>query len=202
MADLSATYGTPSYIYVRDQIGQNINRLHKALDTHFNKFHICYAVKANNNPHLLKLMKSFHPELGGDCSSPGEIYAANWAGIDPEDCLYTGNYESEPDLMLALEKGCYINLDDETSLNRLLSIGMPDRISFRLNPGFGKGTFSQITTAGENAKFGIPAEKIVNAYGKAQKAGINNFGLQCMAGSGNLDGDDFIELRLAIICNA
>ena len=201
MAELSATYGTPSYIYVRDQIGQNINRLHKALDTHFNKFHICYAVKANNNPHLLKLMKSFHPGLGGDCSSPGEIYAANWAGIDPEDCLYTGNYESEPDLMLALEKGCYINLDDETSLNRLLSIGMPDRISFRLNPGFGKGTFSQITTAGENAKFGIPAEKIVNAYGKAQKAGINNFGLQCMAGSGNLDGDYFIELLKAIIHN-
>ncbi len=201
MAELSATYGTPLYIYVKDQIEQNINRLHHALETNFNRSHICYAVKANSNPNLLKLMKSFHPGMGGDCSSPGEIYAAKWAGIDPKDCLYTGNYESESDLKFALEKGCYINLDDETSLERLLAIGMPDRISFRLNPGFGKGTFSQITTAGENAKFGIPAEKIIDAYAKAQKAGITKFGLQCMAGSGNLDGDYFIELLTAIIHN-
>ena len=41
-------------------------------------------------------------------------------------------------------------------------IGLPEHISFRLNPGFGKGSFSQITTAGENAKFGIPSEKIVS----------------------------------------
>ncbi len=201
MAELSATYGTPLYIYVKDQIGQNVNRLKHALKPNFNQSHICYAVKANSNPHLLKLMKSYHPEIGGDCSSPGEIYAAELAGIDPKKCLYTGNYESEPDLRLALKKGCYINLDDASSLDRLLSIGTPERISFRLNPGFGKGTFSQITTAGENAKFGIPAEKIVNAYINAQKAGIHNFGLQCMAGSGNLDGDYFIELLTAIIHN-
>lgn len=201
MEGLSKTYGTPTYIYVRDQIEQNIHSLNETLAESFRKFHICYAVKANSNPHLLKLMKYIHPKLGGDCSSPGEIYAAELAGIDPTDCLYTGNYESEQDLKLAFEKGCYINLDDITSLDRLLSIGTPKRISFRLNPGFGKGTFSQITTAGENAKFGIPSEKIIKAYTLAQNAGIKNFGLQCMAGSGNLDGDYFIELLKAITFN-
>ena len=198
ISGIAQSYGTPTYIYVKGQIDHNVNRLKDTLATYFNKSHICYAVKANSNPHLLRLMKSVHPALGGDCSSPGEIYAAELSGIDPKDCIYTGNYESNSDIAIALDKGVYLNLDDETSFDRLLSIEMPKRISFRLNPGFGKGTFSQITTAGENAKFGIPAEKIINAYQKAQDAGIRQFGLQCMAGSGNLDEDYWVELLTAI----
>ncbi|MBL7009665.1 MAG: diaminopimelate decarboxylase [Candidatus Marinimicrobia bacterium] len=199
MSSIAQSYGTPSYIYEKGQIENNVKRLKNTLATYFEKSHICYAVKANSNPHLLRLMKSAHPELGGDCSSPGEIYAAGLAGIDPKDCIYTGNYESNSDIAMALKKGVYLNLDDETSFDRLLKIGKPKRISFRLNPGFGKGTFSQITTAGENAKFGIPAEKIINAYKKAQDAGIRQFGLQCMAGSGNLDEDYWEELLTAIL---
>ena len=198
MSSIAQSYGTPSYVYKKDRIEHNVNRLKNTLSTYFHKSHICYAVKANSNPHLLKIMKSVHPELGGDCSSPGEIYAAELADIHPKDCIYTGNYESKRDIATALKKGVYLNLDDETSLDRLLKFGMPSRISFRLNPGFGKGSFSQITTAGENAKFGIPAEKIINAYQKAQDAGIKKFGLQCMAGSGNLDEDYWVELLTAI----
>ncbi|MBT3478257.1 MAG: diaminopimelate decarboxylase [Candidatus Marinimicrobia bacterium] len=199
MAEIANTYGTPSYIYVKDRVEHNISRLTNALNTHFTNHHICYAIKANSNPNLLKVMKSVCNNLGGDCSSPGEIYAAELGGIAPEDCIYTGNYESIHDLSFAMDKGCYLNLDDETSLDRLLKIGIPERISFRLNPGFGKGTFSQITTAGEDAKFGIPAEKIITAYQKAKDAGVKRFGLQCMAGSGNLDESYFIELLTAII---
>ena len=137
--------------------------------------------------------------MGGDCSSPGDIHAAELSGMKLSDCIYTGNYESESDLVEALEKGCNINLDDETSLDRLLKIKCPERISFRLNPGFGKGTFSQITTAGKEAKFGIPNEKIVQAYKKANKGGIKKFGIQCMVGSGNLDQTHFIEVLTAIM---
>jgi len=199
MANIANTYGTPSYIYVKDRIDHNVGRLENALASHFNRHHICYAIKANSNPNLLKVMKTALPNLGGDCSSPGEIFAAEWAGISPEDCIYTGNFESEEDLAFALERGCFLNLDDETSFDRLMHIGTPKRVSFRLNPGFGKGTFSQITTAGENAKFGIPAEKIILAYQKAKDAGIKTFGLQCMAGSGNLDQSYFVELLTAIV---
>ena len=97
MSDVAETHGTPAYVYVKDRIVHNVKRLKNTLNAQFKRSHICYAVKANSNPHLLKVMKSSHPDLGGDCSSPGEIFAAEWAGIDPKDCLYTGNYESEPD---------------------------------------------------------------------------------------------------------
>ena len=144
------------------------------------------------------MLKSL-PQLGADCSSPGEIYVAEKAGINTKNCIYTGNYESMEDLTVALGKGCYLNLDDETSFDRLSKIKIPNRISFRLNPGFGKGAFSGITTAGNNAKFGIPANKIVSAYNRAKNSNISRFGLQCMAGSGNLDESHFIDVMTAIL---
>ena len=84
-------------------------------------------------------MRDAFSKIGGDCSSPGEIYAAELSGIDPCDCIYTGNYESPSDLKQALAKGCNINLDDITSLKRIQKNWIPDRISFRMNPGFGGG---------------------------------------------------------------
>ena len=199
MKSLAKQYGTPLYIYDADRIKNNVLVLEKGLSKYFHKFHICYAIKSNSNPHLLKTMLEANSQMGGDCSSPGDIHAAELSGMKLSDCIYTGNYESERDLNEALEKGCNINLDDETSLDRLLKIKCPERISFRLNPGFGKGTFSQITTAGKEAKFGIPTEKIIQAYKKAKKAGIKKFGIQCMVGSGNLDQAHFIEVLTAIM---
>ena len=199
MKSLAKQYGTPLYIYDADRIKNNVLVLEKGLSKYFHKFHICYAIKSNSNPHLLKTMLEANSQMGGDCSSPGDIHAAELSGMKLSDCIYTGNYESESDLIEALEKGCNINLDDETSLDRLLKIKCPERISFRLNPGFGKGTFSQITTAGKEAKFGIPTEKIIQAYKKAKKAGIKKFSIQCMVGSGNLDQAHFIEVLTAIM---
>lgn len=192
-------YGTPTYIYFSDRIKSNLSRLVKALNDHFQQSHICYALKANTNPHLISTMKQYLPSLCGDCSSPGELFAAQSSGIDLKDCIYTGNYESQDDLVAALDSGSTINLDDKTSLDRLLKIGLPEKISFRVNPGFGKGRFSQITTAGNKAKFGIPKEQISDAYRAAQQAGIRHFGLQCMAGSGVLDQTYFNTLLTAIL---
>ena len=199
MNQLAEEYGTPCYVYDQSRLFDNLTKLDSAISKHFNKYHICYAVKSNSNPHLLKTMLKSLPQLGADCSSPGEIYVAEKAGINTKSCIYTGNYESMEDLTLALGKKCYLNLDDETSFDRLSKIKIPNRISFRLNPGFGKGAFSGITTAGNNAKFGIPANKIVSAYNRAKNSNISRFGLQCMAGSGNLDESHFIDVMTAIL---
>lgn len=192
-------YGTPLYLYSAERIRENLGRLDSALNRNFQKYHICYAVKANSNPHLLHLMKSHLPGLGADCSSPGEIHAAKLAGIQPDECIYTGNYESHDDLDAAVKAGVHINLDDINSFNRLIKITTPEEVSFRLNPGFGKGSFSQIITGGEKAKFGVPHFDIVNAYRLAKENGVSKFGIQCMTGSGILDESYFGELITAII---
>jgi len=199
LSAIAEKYGTPLYIYSQDRLIENINKINRALKNYFDSYHICYTIKANSNPHLIKLLKDTIPSLGADCASPGEIYIAGKSGIKGNECIYTGNYESIEDLDYALKAGAHINLDDMTSFNRMKSIGLPEDIAFRLNPGFGKGAFAQIVTGGKNSKFGVPHYDIVNAYRLAKESGIKKFGIQCMTGSGVLDSEYFPKLMAEIL---
>ena len=199
LGSIAEEYGTPLYIYSGNRIKNNIDRLSTALNKHLKKNQIYFAVKANSNPHLISYMRSIYPDLGCDCSSPGELFVSNKTGIPSERCLYTGNYESSDDLRVALGSGCHINLDDIQSFRRLSKIQVPEEISFRVNPGFGSGRFKEITTGGEKAKFGIPKEKIVEAYELAIAHGVRSFGLHCFTGSGVLDENYFTELIRAVL---
>ncbi len=195
-------FGSPTYIYSKKRIENNLRRLNHSLSSYFKRYNICYALKANSNPHLVQNMKKALPSLSADCSSPGEIFVAQKAGIHLQNSIFTGNYESEEDLKSALRAGMHINLDDITSFQRIKKILLPQEVSFRLNPGFGKGKFAEITTAGEKAKFGIPKEDIIDAYRLAKDSGVKEFGLQCMAGSGVLDEKYFPKLLSAILDSA
>jgi len=199
LESLVKKYGTPLYLYSGTRIKNNLQRLSKVLNNHLPKNQIYYAVKANSNPHVISFMKSIYPNLGCDCSSPGELFVANKTGIPPERCLYTGNYESRDDLKTALDSGCHINLDDIQSFHRLAQIQVPQEISFRVNPGFGSGRFKEITTGGEKAKFGIPKEKITEAYNLALSHGVKSFGLHCFTGSGILDENYFTQLIRTVL---
>jgi len=199
LTSMAEKYGTPLYIYSQKKLIENVNKINNALNNNFDNYHICYTIKANSNPHLIKILKDTIPSLGADCASSGEIYIASKAKIIGNECIYTGNYESPADLDYALKSGAHINLDDITSFNRLQSIGLPEDISFRLNPGFGKGAFTQIVTGGENSKFGVTHFDIVYAYRLTKEAGIKKFGIQCMTGSGVLDSEYFPKLMAEIL---
>ena len=127
------------------------------------------------------------------------MYAAKLGGISSNDCIFTGNYESQEDLEIAFEQKAHINLDDITSFRRLKKVGTPKEISFRLNPGFGKGAFSQVVTGGKNSKFGVPKHDILDAYKMAKDSGVEKFGIQCMTGSGVLDHKYFPKLMKEIL---
>ena len=191
LKNICEEYGTPLYTYYGERIRNNLNSIDAALKNNFDKYQIYYAVKSNNNPNLLTFMHQHLPSLGADCSSPGELLAAERARIPMKNCVYTGNYESVDDLQSAVDSGCEVNLDDESSFKRLKNICIPEYISFRLNPGVGKGRFTEIVTGGHDAKFGIPVEKIAAVYKSALTDGVKSFGLQCHAGSAILDQNHF-----------
>ena len=199
LESLAKKYGTPLYLYDKKQLVKNINGMDKVLGKYFKKYRICYTIKANSNPNLVRILKSKVPDLGADCSSPGEIHAANLGNILSKECLYTGNYESEDDLKVAIDNKVHLNLDDINSFKRIKKYSIPNEISFRLNPGFGKGAFSQITTGGVDSKFGVPRSKIIDAYGLAKANGVKKFGIQCMTGSGILDAKYFPKLMSEIL---
>ena len=202
LVEVAKTYGTPTYCYYKKRLERNIQKLSKAIEKFFPKNKIYYAVKANSNIHIIKLLKDAYRDLSCDCSSPGELFAAHKAGVNLNECVYTGNYESKEDLKSAFESGCEINLDDLNSFTRLTQIGTPEYISFRLNPGQGHGEFSGIITGGKDSKFGIPAEIIGDAYLFAKNFGVKHFGLQCHAGSSTLDASAFTKTVKLILNSA
>ncbi len=187
--DLVEKYGTPLYVYDFQRMKDNAERLKTAFKSDTISVNIYYAMKANCHPTIVKLF--WENGFGADCVSPGELEVALKVGVNPENILYTGNYESLKDLSAAFKAGVIINLDDIASLDRLLKVGKPERISYRINPGKGRGKYKEITTGGNKAKFGVPHEKSIVAYENALKAGIRRFGAHVMTGSGVLDEDHF-----------
>ena len=199
---LADQYGTPTYVYSKGRLEHNMSELLKAISMSFSNYQIYYAVKANSNINIIRILKNKFNDLGCDCSSPGELFAAKKANVNMSDCVYTGNYESIEDLKTAFNAGVEINLDDLNSFNRLKTIGVPEYVSFRLNPGKGHGQFKGIMTGGKDSKFGIPKEEIVKAYKAAKNFGVKKFGLQCHAGSSTLDAETFSDIAKQILRSA
>lgn len=190
--DLANQYGTPLYVYDKSKLEDNYKRLFNAFNKNYDNTHIHFSVKANSNINVLKIFKDLG--CGADCSSPFEFEYAKRAGFDNDKILYTGNYESPADLEKVAHEGLMLNLDDITSFNRLQKIHTPELVSFRINPGYGRGGFEGITTAGTEAKFGVPYEKAFEAYKLAKDAGVKRFGIHMMTGSNNLEPYFFAEI--------
>lgn len=189
---LAEKYGTPLYVYDKLKIEENYKNLSQSFIKYYPKTNVHFSVKANSNLHILKIFNEMGS--GVDCSSPNELKLSRLAGFTDNRILYTGNYESFSDLSEIESPDIKINLDDISSFERLLKVYHPKRISFRINPGIGRGGFEGITTGGTDAKFGVPYEKSFLAYKEAQNNGINRFGIHIMTGSNNLEPYYFAEV--------
>jgi len=190
-------YGSPLYVYDKDKILQNATNFLKTFRSYYPNFKQYFAVKATPNKHILHLLKL--AGMGFDCSSVTELKM-----VVPmsDDILYSSNYTSVKDLCEVLKSNAIINLDDSDGLinlqkaSEITGIKIPDLICFRLNPCIGS-TSSETKSnilGGPDTKFGIPDDKIINAYKMALDIGITKFGIHVMTGSCILDIDYFKEL--------
>jgi diaminopimelate decarboxylase len=193
---LSQEFGTPLFVYDEQKIVDNIRLLNNAFSI-YPHFKIHVAIKSNNNLALLKVVKN--NGCSADCSNINEIGIARMAGFHFENMIYSGNYQSIDDLKFALENRVIINLDNADDLPRLVKLGIPHILSFRLNPRFGNGSHSHVITAGSNAKFGIDQKKIYEVYAQAKNAGVTRFGLHVMSGSGIMDAKYFAKIARLMI---
>ena len=189
---LTKTYGTPLYVYDKQIILKKIQELKEA----FPYARICYALKANSNIYLLKLIAQ--QGLGADCSNKIELELAEYAGFNLKESIFTAVNPSDEDLVKALQTGAMMNLDDLSIFYRLQKFGLPKKISFRINRGFGAGKFPGIVVGGKDVKFGMSEERAKQAYCAAKEAGIQEFGIHMMTGSCVLEESYFEELLKSI----
>src|SRR5205814_6159411 len=92
--------GTPVYVYSAGTILDHYRRLDAALAPldHL----ICYAVKANSNRAILKLLAE--EGAGFDIVSGGELYRVLAGSGDPAKCTFAGVGKSFDEIQYALEK--------------------------------------------------------------------------------------------------
>ena len=181
-------YSTPFYIYDEKKIRANCRMFRDSFTKHFERFKPLYAVKANTNPEILKII--FSEGWGADCSSEAEAWITKKLGGWG---MYTGNYTTEEEFRFVKECGQLINVDDLSMLPTLEKVGMPEFLSFRVNPGIAKGGMKSLVFAGDDAKYGVPFERAIDAYRGARELGVKRFGLHMMTGSNVLD-EGYFEL--------
>ena len=96
-------FGTPLYLYSAGTVLDHYRRLDEALAglDHL----ICYAVKANSNRAILRLLRD--AGAGFDIVSGGELFRALKAGADSGKCTFAGVGKSREEIEYALEQGVY-----------------------------------------------------------------------------------------------
>ncbi|EAI7262597.1 diaminopimelate decarboxylase [Campylobacter lari] len=162
---LAKEYSTPFYIYDFDKIKERFTMLKDAFKAR--KSQIFYAVKANSNLSVLKLLASL--DSGFDCVSAGEIYRALKAGAKNYKIIFSGVGKSADELKYALEQNIlYVNLESYEEMLLLEQIAKENqkiaRISIRVNPNVDAKTHPYISTGLHENKFGVDIESAKKMY--------------------------------------
>ncbi len=183
--DIAMQYGTPTFCYSVNQIKDNLNNLNNS----FSKIKplICYAMKANFNKEIIKIMSKNN--LGVDVVSKGELKNSLDCGVKNNKIVFSGVGKTEEEIKFALQKNIkQINVESEEELNEIANMAISFKrkinISLRVNPNVDAQTHDKISTGRSEDKFGISEEKIekICKYYKENKY-ININGLSIHIGS-------------------
>ena len=166
---LAKKFGTPLYVYSADGCLEALHALDHGLRS-LNHL-ICYAVKANSNTHLLKLLAK--AGAGMDLVSGGELFRALNAKVSPHKIVFSGVGKTEEELVYALNSQIYSfhveSLAELELLNHVakrLKVTAP--VAFRYNPDVDAKTHPYISTGLKKNKFGLERAEVLKAVTRAR----------------------------------
>ncbi len=185
LPEIAATVGTPVYVYSAATFRRHYQLFDEALAgmDHL----ICYAMKANGNLAVLKLMNDLG--AGVDVVSGGEYVKARAAGVPGERIVFSGVGKTREEMRAALEGGIrQFNVESEPELQALgevaVAMGLCAPMALRVNPDVDAGTHAKIATGKSENKFGIPISRAREVYALAASLpGIKVVGIDVHIGS-------------------
>lgn len=187
LQEIIAQYPTPFHIYDEKGIRDNIKALKKAFAWN-DGFKEYFAVKANANPFLIKIMQEYG--CGCDCSSLTELMLADALGFQGEDIMFSSNATPAEEYRFATKLGATINLDDITHIDFLESITkLPKTLCCRFNPG---GIFQMSNGIMDNpgdSKYGMTPAQILEAFKILKAKGVDNFGIHAFLASNTVTNE-------------
>ena len=165
-------YGTPLYVYSKKAV---LDAYQAYTDSFAEIDHqICYAVKANSNLAVLKVLAE--AGAGFDLVSSGELARVLAAGADPSKIVFSGVGKTVAEMKAALQAGigCF-NVESLSELDTLNAVAaelqVKAPISIRVNPDVDAKTHPYISTGLKDNKFGISHDVAIKAYKHADKIG-------------------------------
>jgi diaminopimelate decarboxylase len=161
-------HDTPFYYYDLDVLRETVAVA--AGEAANRGYRLHYAVKANFNPVIMKIIASYG--LGADCVSGNEIELAVQCGFPAEETVFAGVGKSDREIETALRLGvrCF-NAESGQEIEVINDIagrlGKKANVALRINPNIEAHTIRHITTGTDETKFGIritELERIVSLF--------------------------------------
>jgi diaminopimelate decarboxylase len=194
-------FGTPLYVYSKQSLLDHCRHIERAFEGHP---HITYyAVKANANRHLLRLIAG--EGLGADVGSRGELYLALEAGFSPDRITYSGVGKRDDEIAYALGRGIQaFNVESVEELEIIDQIagqsGAKARILLRVNLDIDAGGHAYVSTSLRQNKFGIPRHQAVEVLrGAYALKNIEVRGVHSHIGSQITRGETFLRAAEALV---
>ncbi len=163
---LAKRYDTPLYVYSATQILERFQLFSK----HFSgtPHLVCYAVKANSNIHLLRLLA--RQGAGFDIVSGGELERVLVADKKAaKRIVFSGVGKTHAEIDLALKAGIRLfNVESDQELRliaeRAAKLQKRARIALRVNPDVFAETHPYISTGLSEHKFGVDIASALELY--------------------------------------
>jgi diaminopimelate decarboxylase len=156
LASIVERVGTPVYVYSRAAIEGAFRHLDHAFASVPHT--LCYAVKANSNLSILRLLARLG--AGFDIVSGGEFFRLQRAHVSPRRVVFSGVGKTREELRLALRSGfLLLNVESEAELELLAEEASRLRrrvaAGIRVNPDVVADTHPHISTGHHQHKFGM-----------------------------------------------
>lgn len=195
--DKFSSLETPFYYYDTELLRTTLRTINAEAGKYPN-FCVHYAIKANANPKVLRVISQFG--IGADCVSGGEILAASNAGFPNNKIVFAGVGKTDKEINIALEKNIFcFNVESVPELDVINELAAKKnivaRVAFRINPNVGAHTHANITTGLAENKFGIAMSDMEDVIEHAfELKNVEFIGLHFHIGSQILDMGDFEAL--------
>ncbi len=173
-------FSTPLYLYDGDRVVQCYRELYDFIP--WPKLKIHYAMKANYNFQLLKLLNEQGAAL--DTVSPAEVLLAIKAGFSRDRIIYTANNMTESEVEMVKSLDVLMNIGSLSRLERFGKKYPGSEICLRFNPDVVDGGHKHIMTGGDLTKFGILMKDVDQVVELVKKYELTVVGIHEHTGSG------------------
>jgi diaminopimelate decarboxylase/aspartate kinase len=160
---------------------------------------VLYAVKANFNPEIIRIIDDEGFDF--ECVSPGEV---EWLqevlpDLDLSRILFTPNFAPREEYAWAFKQGLLVTLDNLYPLQAWPEVFKGQKIVVRMDPGQGRGHHEHVRTAGVHSKFGVPLFEVDELQALVESSGAEIVGIHAHSGSGVQDPEAWRAVAVQLV---